>query len=49
MRDKKQKFGETLRLTCKIKSNEPAKFTWKKGDKELKTNEKDGITIRTKG
>ncbi|XP_060561710.1 pro-neuregulin-1, membrane-bound isoform-like isoform X2 [Ruditapes philippinarum] len=50
MQDKEQKFGETLRLTCKVKSNsnQPAKFTWKKGEKEIKTGDMEGLTIRYK-
>ncbi|XP_045214735.2 pro-neuregulin-1, membrane-bound isoform-like isoform X2 [Mercenaria mercenaria] len=50
MKDKKQKFGETMRLTCKIKSktSQVTKFTWKKDGKELKTGDKEGLTIRSK-
>ena len=52
MKDKKQKFGGTLKLTCKVKGDTTPKptFRWFKDGKEIKDGSKGGsFTIRTRG
>ena len=51
MKDKKQKFGGTLKLTCKVKGDTTPKptFRWFKDGKEIKDGSKPFLSIRTRG